>query len=223
MADTFTIWKQGVLVGLGAPDNAITMDVLWAWSQAEGGLGHNNPLNTTYFMAGAVPWNTLSNGLHVWSYIDIQDGINATVVTLLAPDPSVGLPNGYDVIVSHLRNSVPRQQWGDACWQLDKWGTGCGWINTTYGAAPGDPGEEEDLAKTELVTGDNNDGKVYVTDWMTKRYITDPGALPGWYAILGVQAPRVVPAGVLGEVPEQPSPAAPLVVPTNITLTGKLS
>lgn len=141
LADTFATWKSGVLVGLGAPDDANTTDALWAWSQAEGGVGHNNPLNTTYFEAGAVPWNTLSGGLHVWIYLTIQDGINATVVTLLNPDPAVGLPNGYDIIVDHLRRSIPRAQWGDACWQLDKWGTGCGWLTTDYGAAPGTLGE----------------------------------------------------------------------------------
>lgn len=150
MTDTFTIWKSGVCVGLGAPDDAINTDTLWAWQSAEGGIGHNNPLNTTYSMAGAVPWNTLPNGLHVWSYVDIADGINATVVTLLAPDPSVGLPNGYDVIVDHLRRSIPRAQWGDACWQLDKWGTGCGWLTTNYGAAAGSA-TGEDMATAMLI------------------------------------------------------------------------
>lgn len=140
-----------MLAGIGAPDDATNTDTLWAWSSAEGGLGHNNPLNTTYPMANATPWNTLSNGFHVWVYATIEDGINATVYTLL---------NGrYPTIVSHLRNSIPRQQWGDACGELGVWGTGCGWINTFYGPAPGQeandltPQEDQWLAEVHAAVG----------------------------------------------------------------------
>lgn len=147
MSDTFTVWKSGVLSQIGAPDNATNTDTLWAWSSAEGGIGHNNPLNTTFYMPGATPWNTLSGNLHVWIYASITDGITATVSTLLNGD--------YPLIVSHFQNSEPRQQWSDACGELGTWGTGCGWISNNYGAAPGAEVEMLD-ASDPIVIGIQN-------------------------------------------------------------------
>jgi hypothetical protein len=133
MADLFTQWYEGVMAGISAPVNATTQNAMWAWSSAESRpylVTHiDNPLDTTQWEPGAVAWNTFGNGEHVWIYPTIQEGIDATVTTLL---------NGhYPTIVSHLRNSVPRSQWGDACGELSTWGTGCGWLNADYGAAPG--------------------------------------------------------------------------------------
>ena len=129
---SWTTWASGVLSGIGAPGTAVNLDTLYAWSNAETApydlMRWNNPLNTTEkygtsFNSGAQP------GPHdVQVYASVQDGINATVLTLA---------NGYyPIIVSHLRNSVPRQQWSDACAELKLWGTGCGWIDNVYGPAP---------------------------------------------------------------------------------------
>lgn len=58
----------------------------------------------------------------------------------------------------------------------------------------------------QLVSGDsgNNDphgkGAVYISDGFWKRYVADPGALPGYEAWLGPV--KTVPQGALNEVPE---------------------
>lgn len=121
-------WAAGVLADIGAPIDATNADTLWAWSNAESGtdvMRWNNPLNTTYFLPGSTNMNSVG----VKSYATEQDGVAATVATL---------NNGrYPVILDHMRRSIPRQQWQDACANLQTWGTGCAWISRYYGAAPG--------------------------------------------------------------------------------------
>jgi hypothetical protein len=125
---TWETWATAVLPGVGAPVNAINLDTLWAWSHAESGadvMRWNNPLNTTEYWPGAVAMNSVG----VKRYASENDGVLATVATL---------DNGYyPVILANLRSSVPRAQWGNACANLDTWGTGCGWLQATYGPAPG--------------------------------------------------------------------------------------
>ncbi len=125
---TYDIWTNGVLNGMGAPTDATNLDTLWAWSGAESGADRmrwNNPLNTTQ-PEGAG--NVDANSVGVKIYPTVEQGIVATVTTLL---------NGYyPTIVSHFRHSVPRAQWDDACHELGTWGTGCGWLNVDYGLAP---------------------------------------------------------------------------------------
>lgn len=128
MSDPYIIWQNGVLNGVGAPANNITADVLWAWSGAESGSDRmriNNPLNTTQPEgSGNVDFNSVG----VKIYPTVEQGIAATVTTLL---------NGhYPLIVDHLRRSIPRQQWADCCGELGVWGTGCGWISREYGLPP---------------------------------------------------------------------------------------
>src|SRR5437868_2114888 len=85
----------------------------------------NNPLNTTQWLQGSIDMNSVG----VKRYRSEIDGILATQVTLR---------NGYyPVILDHLRRSVPRAQWSDACPNLGTWGTGCSWLARYYGAAPG--------------------------------------------------------------------------------------
>lgn len=132
-------WASAVLTGISAPVDSTNYDTLWAWSGAESlprdRMSWNNPLNSTWYMPGATAMNAVS----VWSYLSEADGISATIQTLLggpgwpAPPP----PYYYPVILDHLRRSVPRQQWQDACPNLGLWGTGCGWLNSDYGAVPG--------------------------------------------------------------------------------------
>jgi hypothetical protein len=125
-------WASGVLNGLGAPESTAAVDALWAWSNAETApydlMRWNNPLDTTERWTGS----SSANSAGVQRYLTVQDGAAATVATLL---------NGYyPVIVAHLVGGVPRQQWGDACTELSRWGTGCGWLAFTYGPAPSDIG-----------------------------------------------------------------------------------
>jgi hypothetical protein len=125
----WSTWASGVLRGIGAPINAITLDVLWAWSVKESGLDVMrwlNPLNTSWYLPGAQPMNHIP----IWLYATLQDGIDATVLTLLQPQY-------YSVIRANLRGSVPRAQWGNACADLGVWGTGCDWLQANYGAPPG--------------------------------------------------------------------------------------
>ena len=128
---TWTTWASGVLGGIGAPVTAVNLDTLFSWSSAESGtdlMRWNNPLNTTQ-PEGAG--NVDANSVGVKIYPTVQQGIAATVKTLL---------NGYyPRIVGHLRKSVPRAQWSDCCAELGTWGTGCAWISRFYGDAPGIP------------------------------------------------------------------------------------
>ncbi len=125
---SWTDWAGGVLGGIGAPVNSTNLDTLWAWSNKESGadvMRWNNPLNTTEGWPGAVSMNSVG----VKSYLNVNDGILATVATL---------DNGYyPVILAKLRGSVPRAQWDSACANLGTWGTGCNWLQATYGPAPG--------------------------------------------------------------------------------------
>lgn len=133
------VWATGVLKGIAAPVSTQNADSLWAWSNAETApfpmMHINNPLDTTLFMPGATPWNTFGDNRHVWIYKTVQDGITATVDTLLQP-------GFYSTILAHLRKSVPRAQWGDACPDLGRWGTGCGWLHSTFGPVPGNLGDD---------------------------------------------------------------------------------
>lgn len=131
---SFGTWYVGVMNGIGAPINEVTLDVCWTWARRESEpydpMHINNPLDSTWGMPGASPWNSFGDGEHVWIYADVQDGITATVLTLL--------DGRYPIILDHLRRSVPRTQWQDACAELGTWGTGCDWLTTTvFGAAPG--------------------------------------------------------------------------------------
>ncbi len=121
-------WAIGVLAGVGAPVTAANLDTLWGWSNAESGadvMRWNNPLNTTEPWPGAQ----IMNSVGVKRYASVNDGMLATVATL---------GNGYyPTILANLRASISRSQWGNACGELGKWGTGCGWLLSVYGAAPG--------------------------------------------------------------------------------------
>lgn len=181
-------WMAGVLQGVSAPQSSQGVDALWAWQDAEGGSIHTNPLNTTWFMPGAVAWNTLPGGEHVWSYASVADAITATVLTLLTPDPAVGLPNGYDVIVANLRGSLPRAQWGNACPQLNKWGTGCGWITQAFGAFPGSLGGID-------MTQDEHDALFAVRDALLGNPPAPGVAYLGYFRNLEAQVQQLL-AGV---------------------------
>jgi hypothetical protein len=149
---TWTDWAAGVLSGIGAPGTAVNLDSLWAWSGKESGIDRmrwNNPLNTTQPWAGAQNMNSVG----VKRYATVQDGISATVTTLL---------NGfYPGIVGHLRQSVPRSSWTDVCGELGIWGTGCGWLNGLYGSAPGSiVSAEDDMTDLQDATLTNTSRRI---------------------------------------------------------------
>lgn len=125
-------WAAGVLNGIGAPVDAANVDTLWAWSHAETApydlMRWNNPLNTTEPWPGARDSGAQPGPHDVKIYATENDGVLATVATL---------DNGsYPVILANLRGSVPRAGWTNACPNLHTWGTGCNWLQSTYGPAP---------------------------------------------------------------------------------------
>lgn len=167
----YSQWVLGVLQGIAAPANATTLDALWAWSGAESlprdRMSICNPLDTTWSMPGAIAFNTLPSGAHVWQYASVQDGITATVATLLQP-------GYYPTILSHLRNSVPRAAWGDCAVELGRWGTGAGWLRTDYGPFPA----EEDAMQQHDVEGVIRAG--LIASLAYSREVTD-GDVTNWY------------------------------------------
>lgn len=177
MVDPYTQWAAGVLGGISAPMSSANEDTLWAWSGKESGsdrMRWNNPLNTTQELPRAVDPDM--NAVGVEAYSSVQDGITATVQTLL---------NGrYPTIVAHLRNSVPRALWGDACAELDTWGTGCGaWLTTNFGAAAGSA-VGEDMATGMLIK--DSRGATWFTAGLfgPKRPVADSGEEDAYAAAL---------------------------------------
>jgi hypothetical protein len=126
---------------------AVTADTLWPWSCSESWdprtgadplaqvMRWNNPLNSTRKWPGSKDSGAQPGPRDVQIYASVQDGVDATYATLIETVPGV-LPNGYDVIVANLYTATPRDRWGNACYQLGKWGTGCGWLTNAYPKRP---------------------------------------------------------------------------------------
>lgn len=96
---------------LGAPVSEENLKFIYAWRQAEGKGGKNNPFNTTWNLIGS----TVFNKAGVRNYLTPQDGLSATVKTLR---------NGnYDCIVNGLRNDIGADKIA-TCESLKTWGTG---------------------------------------------------------------------------------------------------
>lgn len=209
---SWSSWAAAVLTGIGAPVDDVNFDTLWAWSGAESGpnrMRWNNPLNTTQ---PEGPGNVDANSVGVKIYPTETQGVRATVLTLR---------NGYyPLIVSHLRNSVPRQQWGDACAQLGVWGTGCAWITRYYGAAPGVMGDKEVLDPNDPIVkqliaavNDVNLGLFYGTG--------TPNPENAFSKLLDAKIAAVVKANA----PPAPTPAPEPAEPKQVTgtFTGTLT
>lgn len=157
--------------------DGVNLDTLWAWSNKESGaavMRWNNPLNTTEIYGTSMPMNDVG----VQFYPEEWIGVSATVATL---------ENGYyPVILANLRGSVPRAQWGNACANLGTWGTGCDWLQSTYGPAPGNLGGDMDpdtLAKLQAflngMAGGGGQGGGYdfagIRYWLAGGGQYDPG------------------------------------------------
>src|SRR5260370_31251616 len=129
-------WCLGVMQGVGEPLSPVSIDTHYAWSCAET-LPYDlmrwcNPQNTTEKWPGSRD-SGAQPGLHdVQIYASVQDGIDATVYTLLN-EPY------YGAIVANLRAGLPRQEWGfytTAAAELHAWGTGSAWLVKDYGPVP---------------------------------------------------------------------------------------
>ena len=100
-----------LLESLGAPISDENMKFMYAWRQAEGKGGKNNPFNTTWNLNGS----TTMNSAGVRNYLTLEDGMVATVKTL---------KNGrYGCILDGLRNDIGAANIAK-CESLKTWGTG---------------------------------------------------------------------------------------------------
>jgi peptidoglycan hydrolase-like protein with peptidoglycan-binding domain/predicted nucleotidyltransferase len=100
-----------LLQELGAPVTDENLKFLYAWRQAEGKGGTNNPFNTTW----KLPGSTNMNRVGVQHYLSKEDGMIATLKTL---------KNGrYSCIVQGLRNDIGASEIAK-CPSLGTWGTG---------------------------------------------------------------------------------------------------
>ena len=93
----------------------------------------NNPLDTTWGMPGATPFNTFGNDEHVWNYPTEAIGAQATALTL---------ENGrYPSILTALRTDLPRAEWNGnqpIINELRIWGT-VGFADKLAASAPPAP------------------------------------------------------------------------------------
>jgi len=105
---------QAILVGIGAPVTKNNINYLYAWRQAEGGHATFNPFNTTMKREGATNYNSVG----VKNYISEQQGIEATVSTLLD-----NRHHRYDAILSALKNDSDPMITAEAL-VSSPWGTG---------------------------------------------------------------------------------------------------
>jgi peptidoglycan hydrolase-like protein with peptidoglycan-binding domain len=100
-----------LLESLRAPITEENMKFLFAWRQAEGRGGKNNPFNTTW----DLPGSTIMNDAGVRNYNSAQEGLIATIKTLKNPR--------YSCIVDGLRNDIGADKIAQ-CESLKTWGTG---------------------------------------------------------------------------------------------------
>jgi len=102
---------ERLLQELDAPVTSENLKFLYAWRQAEGKGGRNNPFNTTW----KLPGSTNMNKVGVQNYLSKEDGMVATLKTLR---------NGrYSCIVQGLKNDSGASEISK-CPSLETWGTG---------------------------------------------------------------------------------------------------
>lgn len=106
-------WAEAFLDELGAPTTKRNLRAMVAWASAEGTDAKYNPLATTREWKGATDFNSTG----VKNYASLDDGIKATVATILEDD------HGYEPIVWGLNHSArPRRTL--AAVEASHWGTG---------------------------------------------------------------------------------------------------
>lgn len=109
-------WAQAFLTMLNAPLTQQNVANIVAWENAEGGIGHNNPLNTTQDEPGATIWN--SAGVKIFP--TMEEGLQANASVLLDP---ANAGYGYPAIVAALKQGdVSTAQFGQIV-GASKWGT----------------------------------------------------------------------------------------------------
>jgi hypothetical protein len=89
-----------ILTGIGAKATPENIKLMQSWRNAEGGTHNNNPFNTTQNWAGA-------SGGGVKRYQTRQQGIDATVDTLVNAGARTGGRGYYSGVVSGFRTNNP--------------------------------------------------------------------------------------------------------------------
>lgn len=80
-------WKERLLALLAAKINTENQRLLEAWARVEGGDAVENPLNTTYGLAGSTSYNDAGvRNFRSTSDPRPVEGISATAITLTAKD-----------------------------------------------------------------------------------------------------------------------------------------
>ena len=92
-------WATQFLQAIGAPASSSNLTAMTTWMAHEGGLNHNNPLNTTLDMPGASLWNTQG----VKTYTSTQQGVDATIATLTGKSADA---RGYTQILKDLKTNA---------------------------------------------------------------------------------------------------------------------
>ena len=78
---TWPEWESQLLEAMGITPTPQRVTFLAAWAACEGGHAAFNPLNTTWRVAGATPYNHAG----VMHYTDSMMGLAATMLTLRLP------------------------------------------------------------------------------------------------------------------------------------------
>lgn len=110
---------EQLLAALSAPVTDENLKFLYAWRQAEHGGGTWNPFNTTLKTTNSTTTtaSAAAAAAGVQNYTTAQDGINATVTTLLSKK------HDYSCIVNGLRGNIGSSAIA-SCSSLNTWGSG---------------------------------------------------------------------------------------------------
>jgi hypothetical protein len=109
-------WARLFLGAVGVPACQNNLTTVVAWQAAEYTQAGWNPLATTYPMAGATSFN----GAGVRNYVSLQQGLQASVLTLRTGSPSYG----YDWIVYRLATCAAPEVTAGAI-NASMWCRGC--------------------------------------------------------------------------------------------------
>jgi peptidoglycan hydrolase CwlO-like protein len=113
---TYGEWAKRFLPALGAPACQNNLVVVVAWETQEGSPASWNPLDTTLDMPGATNFNSVG----VKNYVSMEQGIQATVATLMKGSGTYG----YGAIVADLRGCADPYTTGVAV-NASRWCYGC--------------------------------------------------------------------------------------------------
>ena len=126
-AHTYGGWAKLFLSALGAPDCGDNVLVVVAWEAQEGTSAAFNPLATTHVMPGATDFNSVG----VKNYVSLEQGVQASVETLVGGSSSYG----YGAVIDSLRNCDGASATAQSV-NASSWCYGCGGGSYLIGLLP---------------------------------------------------------------------------------------